>query len=387
MGVGYNPKIVTDGLVLALDVANPKSYDNTENLINNSEFGYTQQSGNTTATPNQLFVPYGRLSAVNFVNNGGSGNTYVYRNFNTSFTVGTQYVISIFSNSSTINFDQGGLAAGKYTLLNSGSIGFGNNWWRHWRLYSATVDNPNVTPQVTLFEGQNITLSGWQAEVSQTVGPYYRTEASTKIRGTTWNDLSGNGNNGTLVNGPTYIGVNNGGFVFDGVDDYIVSPVTSNLSSMSVSFWVYLDPTINWSSRFDIMSGSINPGVNGRYLFYMLNSTTLQYFIVFPSTTSYTVNLTNANTLFTGKWNNVVMTTNTVGTETTMTLYRNGEIVNSTIVPEAATAVNSSVYFMRNQGNQFPTKGILSNTKVYNRALSAQEIQQNFNAIRGRFGL
>jgi hypothetical protein len=39
--------------------------------------------------------------------------------------------------------------------------------------------------------------------------------------GTTWNDLSGNGNNGTLVNGPTFNSDNNGSIVFDGVDDYV----------------------------------------------------------------------------------------------------------------------------------------------------------------------
>jgi len=39
--------------------------------------------------------------------------------------------------------------------------------------------------------------------------------------GTTWTDLSGNGNNGTLTNGPTYNSGNLGSLVFDGVNDYV----------------------------------------------------------------------------------------------------------------------------------------------------------------------
>ena len=39
--------------------------------------------------------------------------------------------------------------------------------------------------------------------------------------GTLWTDLSGNGNNGTLTNGPAYSSNNKGYFSFDGTDDYV----------------------------------------------------------------------------------------------------------------------------------------------------------------------
>lgn len=202
--------------------------------------------------------------------------------------------------------------------------------------------------------------------------------------GTTWIDLSGNGKNGTLTNGPTF---SNSSIVFDGVDDFVVSPVSFSLSTTSVSFWVYLDPTINWSTRFDVMSGSIAATTNGRFLFYRLNTTVMQVYIIFPSLAILTFDLTSANTLMTGLWNNIVITSETVGSTTTGKLYRNGQLASSNSIAEAATATSTSLYLMRNQASAFPTKGSISATQVYNRVLSDTEVQQNFEAMRGRYGV
>ena len=66
--------------------------------------------------------------------------------------------------------------------------------------------------------------------------------------GTTWFDKSGFGNNGTLINGPTFNTGNGGSIVFDGVDDYAVIPDTNILSftnaKMSVSAWVSIISSI-----------------------------------------------------------------------------------------------------------------------------------------------
>ena len=47
--------------------------------------------------------------------------------------------------------------------------------------------------------------------------------------GTTWADLSGNTNNGTLTNGPTFSSANQGSIVFDGVDDSCILPLTNTI--------------------------------------------------------------------------------------------------------------------------------------------------------------
>jgi hypothetical protein len=58
----------------------------------------------------------------------------------------------------------------------------------------------------------------------------------------TWNDLSGNGNNGTLTNGPTFSSANGGSIVFDGVDDTITVPYSSTLDptgGITIEAWIY----------------------------------------------------------------------------------------------------------------------------------------------------
>lgn len=60
--------------------------------------------------------------------------------------------------------------------------------------------------------------------------------------GTVWRDISGNGNNGTLTNGPTFNSGNGGSIVFDGVDDYVeygLITQMSNLINITVSYWYY----------------------------------------------------------------------------------------------------------------------------------------------------
>lgn len=206
--------------------------------------------------------------------------------------------------------------------------------------------------------------------------------------GTTWSDMSGS-SNATLYNGPTYNASNNGSLVFDGVDDYSTVSTNIDLLDTTITFWIYLDDTINWFSRFDILSGDIASGVNGRFLFIRsdVSNTELIVFALFPSLTQRRVSISNANTLFTGKWKNVAITSKTTLTSTNISIYVDGEFNNSLSVPEIPTVPTTSLNLMRNQNGLYPTKGKLSSVMTYDRALSQSEIKQNFNALRGRYGL
>ena len=57
---------------------------------------------------------------------------------------------------------------------------------------------------------------------------------------TTWTDLSGNGNTGTLTNGPTYSSANGGSLVFDGSNDYVDIPylLLSGSQDFTVNIWI-----------------------------------------------------------------------------------------------------------------------------------------------------
>jgi hypothetical protein len=75
--------------------------------------------------------------------------------------------------------------------------------------------------------------------------------------GTTWTDLSGNGNTGTLTNGPTYSSANGGSIVFDGTDDVVDTFNASSLTDMTIEMWIY---DTRSSGERDILSYNGNSG-------------------------------------------------------------------------------------------------------------------------------
>ena len=87
--------------------------------------------------------------------------------------------------------------------------------------------------------------------------------------GTAWTDLSGNGNNGTLTNGPTYSSANGGSIVFDGVNDYVLTPVNIDANPNTVSAWfnasstngargIVITDNGDWDKGFEITDGVFN---------------------------------------------------------------------------------------------------------------------------------
>ena len=203
--------------------------------------------------------------------------------------------------------------------------------------------------------------------------------------GTTWTDLSGNGNNGTLTNGPTYSSANGGAIVFDGTNDHVykgtfAGSITTNLS---LSVWVLFSSlaqgayvmalgrdvggTAGGLALFAILSGipifelgsgkgrvssGITPTLNTWYNFAVTADGT---------NTKFYVNSTLANT-----------SAQSTGQVASSPGFCIGSYINSYIPP-----VSSGVYH----------NGKIANVKIYNRALSTTEVAQNFNALRGRFGI
>jgi len=77
---------------------------------------------------------------------------------------------------------------------------------------------------------------------------------SYKGTGTTWKDLNGNRNNGTLTNGPTFSSTGNGAIAFDGTDDYVNSGYDlswNNNNSVSIDFW--MNPSTVSGGNYGIM--------------------------------------------------------------------------------------------------------------------------------------
>ena len=199
--------------------------------------------------------------------------------------------------------------------------------------------------------------------------------------GTAWTDLSGRGNNGTLENEPTYSSANGGTFSFDGTNDYAEVPTTSSINDCLSGDFTYEVWTYPKTNGF--VSGKIfgkgafqqSTGFNG--LRYRTDS--------FSSSWQFNTN-NESFTLFTlppNTWYHLVITRS----GTTLSGYLNGNITSS-----HTTSFNfSGNYPLRISANNQPTPDTTSQNlpvfRQYNRALSATEIAQNYNALKGRYGL
>jgi hypothetical protein len=199
--------------------------------------------------------------------------------------------------------------------------------------------------------------------------------------GATWTDLSGNNNTGTLTNGPTYSTSNGGTLVFDGTNDYVSvadSTTTNTLSAITIEIVVKYTSTAN-----QILAQKWNYGINAGYGIEIFNSTLYGYCIASGSSyTTVSISSYPANGIY------YFTLTMSGGSQK---LYANGVQVGST----AGGGVPSfGSYELRlggrsngSGGNDSKLTGNIYLLKLYNTALTAAEVLQNFNALRGRFGL
>ena len=207
--------------------------------------------------------------------------------------------------------------------------------------------------------------------------------------GTTWSDLSRSGNNGVLTNGPTFNSGNGGNIVFDGSNDYVETNNTINISSnqsRTIDVWVYLNNSItrhvlcSWGGfGQDILCNlEVNQVVGA--------NTNYPYFAGFNND-AYIAQTISLNT-----WTNLTLTydTGTIISSNGIKMYING-LSKSVLFPNGnriLNTTNSKIYIgYEGAGSRNPMNGRIANCKIYNRALSATEILQNYNATKTRFGL
>jgi len=204
----------------------------------------------------------------------------------------------------------------------------------------------------------------------------YLDAANTKsyVSGSTvWDDLSSNELNNTLFNGPTFSSLNGGGIVFDGTNDYSTigsSTLLDITGNLTVCSWVR--PS-SFSNQGNIVAKNGNSGYRMRFqsggtfwLYANGNS------ITSPST--YSIN----------NWFHAVGVFSSSG----LRMYINGVLVQSNVNafnPSYASLSNFYIGSLNTTLERF--QGTISVINVYNRALSAIEILQNYNTTKTRFGL
>jgi hypothetical protein len=188
-------------------------------------------------------------------------------------------------------------------------------------------------------------------------------------------DLSGNNNNGTLVNGTEYNSDNLGSFVFDGVDDSINCGNNSSLNvgnNITANAWFYVNSTALYQS----ILGKVT---NGFSLGWELANSSGTFRATFrPSETLINIQV---GSLSVGNWYMGTMTFDNV----TARLYLNGVQTGSTTTggPVTLNSTEPLQIGRRFQGNFY--NGKISQVSIYNRALTPEEVAQNYNATKGRY--
>ena len=203
--------------------------------------------------------------------------------------------------------------------------------------------------------------------------------------GTTWTDLSGNGNNGTLTNmdGTNFNSANGGSLTFDGTNEYVNCGNPSSLNFGTGNFTLSF---VTYTTAYGLQGGSYVGKGNGTtigfdfrdYNFYVTGTLGL----IARGSFAATLNVWQIHTIVYDSSSSPYVKFYINGTYTGASTTNNPANISSITTSEPfriglSVAGGLSRYF----------NGRIPSVQVYNRALTASEIQQNFNALRGRFGI
>jgi hypothetical protein len=189
--------------------------------------------------------------------------------------------------------------------------------------------------------------------------------------GTTWTDLSGLGNNGTLVNNPVYNSSNGGNLVFNGSNTYVNAPLTKT-ASCTFSVWAKSTNTNSGNMLFNAGNDGAGPDLffSGGVLSWNTWDSSANPFGNIPAT--------SAN----GNWHNYVVVNDAVSN--TAKLYYDGVLYGTAVYKNASS--NTTLYIGGNTSS-YMWNGAIGNFQVHNRLLTPAEVVQNFNNLKTRYGL
>lgn len=445
MSIAYNSSIVTSGLLANYDFGNRKSFEPAENLITYSEntnnYAFID---NASVTSDSITAPDGTLTADTLTSTatGGSNTCWVQKNKTVLANTGT-YTFSVHLKAGTspttlINMQ---LYGGTYqqsiltitwatnTITYSGGTGFiesvGNGWYRVGITLTNNGTNNTASPRIyvkdqgtTNVTGQTVYVWGWQLES----GPYmnvYTPVSTTSIvtRSTNIIDtVSGYNMSNSYGNNAIYINTTSNYMQFSRASS---APKDGGGASVGMSGaltaanFLYNDFTWEVWFRIDdrnpgntIWTGDATEGLSclanyaGWHQGFIYTASSMIFAVVDFSGSGtyyngatwtlgtsgtqiiqgnwYQIAVTKASNVYTPYLNGVQFGTGATITSMLPTNLGTGNTVWIGKVNNAAAGASSYLYYSKNS---------VSNMKMYNRALKASEINSNFQALRGRFGI
>jgi hypothetical protein len=196
--------------------------------------------------------------------------------------------------------------------------------------------------------------------------------------GSTWSDLSGNGYNATLQNGPTFSSAYGGDITIDGSNDYISLP-TTNILNTNADFTCDI--------AFTMLTGTANRNV--------LDGLQIGALVIRATNVANYVSLVRGDQLELGNFGStsaitlntpVVISLSLNKATTTFSLYVNG-VFKNTLNPGNQTFTTTSPILGKHLCCYEFTNESFYNFKWYNRQLTSEEVLQNFNAVKTKLGL
>ena len=443
MGLNYNPTIVPDGLVMYFDPANSRSSVGSGNTI--YDLSGNSNTCTFSATPTYDVASKGNLLLAGYGTVPHTSTLWGSNQFTLSLwakkTSGsrgimiskdTNYIDHAYNGKTLASFIATALYSPRQYLIYGNTSANYNEWRYYTSTYDGTVGslyengaligttNMSIEIEKTTdpfnigrWNGGSIEFSGKLGtimtynralsaqEVKQnydaTKGRYFTPAnivtsglilhydmsnyLSAPFSGNYIYDLSGAGNTGELLNGPTFSSLTDGSLFFDGTNDYVNvtrSAALTSATSVTVQFWVYLSQGANTCVRNTDIAWLFEFGTNGNnspantYPQFLVNTSSGQSYVYGNSAigTSVWKNCTGTYSPGSAKIyiDGVLFSTTTSSTGTGNIIYSSGYL---------------SLGF--HAGEIF--NGYLSQLLVYNRELSATEILQNYNATKSRFGL
>ena len=205
--------------------------------------------------------------------------------------------------------------------------------------------------------------------------------------GIDWYDLTNNDNDGMLVNGPTYDSGNGGSISFDGVNDRFISDNNIGIvgnAKRTVEIWFRPSSDIGRQTLVSMGVAASKSAFQIEYNGYLGGPNNI-YFVGWNHD-EYTTSTLPLNT-----WSHVTVTYGggIISDTDGIKIYYNG--IPQTLSGSGSIILNTtdSKYYVGYDGTATRQhfNGNISNVRIYNRALTESEIQQNYNATKGRFGL
>lgn len=376
MSLSHSPSIVTDELMMYYDQGNKKSWKGAP--ATNEIVAVTWAGDGATQSS---FVPESILiTDDNFKYNGLETYLYSPRTSLNGYLNGSDLNFSSTSTDWTfscyIRREDGAniTAMSSYMYFPTTGTGtctivpVGNGWHFIYRTISGALNYLGLIGFTGFAANTKYYLSG--AMLSKTSYPVYPV-ATNSARTNTQSIIDLTKNSTITANSLTYN--SDGNFSFNGSNNAISIPTITPTSGVTFNAWIYIDgANANYGAIFS------NWGTGGNaYFINTQNGVSTSIQVYFSGSLRFTITSLPLNTY-------MMLTITNNGT--TAVGYING-IQQASAVSTLISATNISSIGYDISRNNFPFKGIISIAQIYNRFLSSDEIQQNFQSLRGRYGV